>query len=113
MDLVEELVKVYEQEEWWHKKRLSHEEAVEYHSKIIRDGNCITVCDGNILVSYCEFFKAHGVCYVKNLWVRENYRLGRAIQQMKKRLFEVCKDCKIFLGERQKHGGIIEFKMRG
>ena len=102
-EILEGLWEAY-QDEWWHKTRLTKAEADAYHQRILSDGNIITVCDGNLLVSYCEFYKAHSVCYVKNLWVRKGYRLGLAIRKMRKRLFEVCADCKVFIGERNKFG---------
>lgn len=102
MNLAEQLTEIYEKHETWHSNKLSHEDAIKYHQTILDSGNCITVSDGEILVGYCEYYLSHGVCYIQNLFIRKEYRLGKAILLMKRRLFQVCDGAKIFIGDRNK-----------
>lgn len=101
-EIIKQLLFFYFEEETWHEKRLSRIEAWKYHEDKINRGELITISDGELLVGYVEFSINNGCCFVNNLFIRQGYRNKRAIWMLKKRLFEVAKNCKIFLGERNK-----------
>lgn len=88
----------------WNDTKLTDTELNEYHKKAIAQGSIITVSDGDYLVGYVEFYLNEGVCYIYNLFIREEYRCKKAIWMLKHRLFQVCGKCKIYLGERNKLG---------
>ena len=81
--------------EWWHRVKLSPEDAQEYHEKLLDQGNIIAFVENGILVSYIEVwcinFEQLGrlvcelpfyvydediengnIAYVANLWVFDN-----------------------------------------
>lgn len=102
-ELARQLTEIYECEENWHRARLSHEEALDYHKKILESGNCITLCDEDKLIGYVEFYVTHGVCYVQNLFIRVAYRNTKAIRMIKNRLFQVIGKCRVIVGDRNKN----------
>lgn len=101
-ELTEALTEIYEREESWHTERLSHNEALKYHQAILLNQHVITICNGQELAGYCEFYINNGVCFVANLFIRPEYRQGKTIKMLKNKLFEVSKGAKIFIGERNK-----------
>jgi len=103
MTLAEQLTKIYLECEDWHERKLSEEEANRYHETILRNGNCITVEDKGNLVGYCEYYVNHGICYIKNLFIRRDYRNGKVIRMMKRRLFEIIGKGRILIGDRNKN----------
>lgn len=94
----------YYEFEGWHKEKMRYDEALKYHTDIFNSGNCITVRDGELLVGYLEFYLEGEECYIKNMYIREEYRNGETIKMLKKRLFDVAKDCTLFKGERNYNG---------
>lgn len=100
-NLIEQLNDIYYQETW-HEERLDRIALTRWHVERLKNGELITVSDGELLVGYCEFFKTRGMCFVNNIFILPAYRRGRTIRMIKNRLFEVCKDCKVFFGERNK-----------
>jgi len=101
--LAKKLTELYEQETW-HKKRLSKEEADRYHLSRLNSGNIITVEDNGLLCGYVEFYQNHGCCYIHNLFIRPEYRRGKVAKLIKQKLFEVCDNAKVYLGNRNKNG---------
>ena len=102
MNLFEKITEIYLNEEFWHDKKLSREEANEYHRRMLLNGNILTVSDGETLAGYCEYFIQDGVCFINSLYIKEGYRGKKVIWMLKKRLFQVARGCRIFLGERNK-----------
>ena len=102
--IISQLLDFYydEKYEFWHKERLSRIEAWKYHEDKLRRGELITISDGELLVGYVEFTINNGCCFVNNLFIRSEYRNKKAIWMLKKRLFEVCRKVKVYLGERNK-----------
>lgn len=136
MDLVSQLVEVYLNEEAWHTKKLSREEATFYFKRLIELGNIITVSDGDLLVGYVEvwrlserqlervlageaFAAASEPCqtgshaYVANIFVRRGYRNGRAFKLLYKRFMEVHGEAESFVGHQpQKTTSLANFTRR-
>ena len=111
MGLVDQLWELYEREDW-HNERLTRKEADEYHQNLLDMGRIITVQDGNRLVAYVEFSWEHGICEINNLFIRPEYRGGRIIRMMKKRL-EALTNFKVVMGDRNKFGKRFnEFQLR-
>lgn len=111
MSLAEQITDIYLEHEFWHKEKLTREESIQYHQRLLTNGNIITISNGQELVGYVEFERDPWICYIKNLFILPAYRNGPAIWQIKRRLFEVCKG-KIFKGERNKNGQRYEESRR-
>ena len=132
MSLAEQLTNIYLREENWHDTKLSKEDAINYHERIIFSGNCITVEDGDFLVGYCEFWRINYeqfgriicgerfsaltenitngyIAYVANTFIRVDYRNGKVYKMLRDRFFEANRDCQYFVGEaRRKKAGFIK-----
>lgn len=121
-DVVNQFVRIYEEKEDWHDKKLPHEEAVKYHKEILDKGHVIFCTDiQGVVTGYCEWWNLEhkqlkkimcgsihisedniekgDICYVANVWIDEKYRDGELFKKMKKKLFELNKHCTYFLGE--------------
>lgn len=122
MNLVEELVKVYEEEEWWHRTRLSREEAIKYFQRLLDKGRIITLVENDVLLGYVESwrldFEQFGrliagasfssyledvesgpVCYLANTWIRKEFRDGATYKHLKKLFFKQNFGADYFVGE--------------
>lgn len=100
--LAQQLTDIYLTQEHWHDERMGPEEALNYHRSILANDQCLTVTDSDKLCGYCEFYISNRVCFVANLFIRPEYRRGQTIRLLKKKLFEVAKGARIFIGERNK-----------
>lgn len=122
MSIVEQLVKVYFEEEWWHKTRMTNEEAYEYHTKMLEKGRIIPLQYGDLLIGYVESWRVTfeqfgkivcgvnfsafhenvetgNVCYLANAWIRKEYRHGDTYKHLKQLFFEQNFACEYFCGE--------------
>ena len=125
-NILNQLVRIYYEEENWHTNKLPKEEAIKYHKEILDRGKIIFCADNSGVVNaYVEwwnlnhkqlkkvmFGKIHigednidegDICYVANVWVDEKYRNGELFEKMKKKLFELNRHCSYFLGEESKN----------
>jgi hypothetical protein len=121
-ELAQQITEVYLEAETWHKTKLSKEESIAYHTKLLDLGNIITVCYGNILCGYVEFwrvsFEQFGriicdepfsaytenvqngqVAYLANTYIKPEYRGVNTIKVMRNRFYEANKFCTHFVGE--------------
>ena len=122
MTLVEQLIDIYYESEWWNEKKLDRQEAWKYHDKLLRMGNIITVQDGDTLCGYGEYwrlsFEQFGriicgehfsafnedvqtgqIAYVANVYVKPEYRKGTTIKLLRNRFYEINQLCTHFVGE--------------
>jgi hypothetical protein len=112
-EILTQLGDIYFNLETYREERLSAIEIWQYHERKLLGGELITVADGDLLVGYVEFHVEAGCCFIENLFVREGYRRGKASWLMKRRLFEVCKGAKVFLGDRQRRDRLEAQLRRG
>lgn len=132
MNLVDQLVLMYITKETWHRDKLEHDLAHAYFTHLLNIGNIITVCVGDKLVGYCEFWRvnyqqwgrivcdekfsamyedvSHGqIAYLANIYIEEDHRDSKVIKMLRDRFFEVNKLCTHFVGEaRAKRSGFIK-----
>jgi hypothetical protein len=121
MSVLKQLLEIYYTNEWWHGNALSYEEAYKYHSKMLNEGNII-YCerDGEVL-GYVEFWKVSPsqfkrlaekeefsayledvqtgeICWVANVFIKKPYRNNGVYGSLKRKLFEINKDCIAYAG---------------
>jgi len=122
MNLIEQLVRVYYEEEPWHRTRMSWEEAVNYHTKLVEDGSILCYTELGVLLGYVEVWrinfeqfgrlickcpfsayledvKSGNIAYVANVWVDKKFRRTAVIKMLKLMFFKYTKDCEYFVGE--------------
>lgn len=121
MSLIEQLVDIYYDKEWWHNERLSRPEAYKYNDKLMSTGNIITCSDGDILCGYVEYWRISyeqfgrilcrepfsamhedvqtgQIAYVANTYIRPEYRDSNVYKQLRNRYFEINDQCTHFAG---------------
>lgn len=57
MNIAQQLTEVYLTKEFWHKNKLSQEEADKYHERLLMQGNIITHITDGVLEGYLEFYR--------------------------------------------------------
>ena len=120
MDLVTELCKVYENEDW-HSIRLSDEEARRYHEHGLQNGSILCATEDGVLKGYLEIWKLsfeqlgrvlcgepfspmqeevfHGpVAYLANIWIKSDERDGRIMKILRLKFFGHTTECKFITG---------------
>lgn len=137
MDIVEQLVDIYLNKEYYHRDKLSVGEAKKYYSSIIKKGKLIYHLNDNKVVGYIEWYnidygqfrrlvtgsRLHiddeditngNICYISSVWIDSNYRYSSVYKILKGRLFEINKECEWFAGEEISHNRRVKiFKNRG
>ena len=121
-NIVQQLNKIYYEEEWWHNKRLSELEASRYHSAMLHHGRLKVILEeekviGYVeswLISYEQFGKlicnapfspleedvvSGNIAYLANIWVRKDRRRGFVIKQLVEAFKDMNKDAEFFVGE--------------
>jgi len=114
MTIPEQLTKIYYDKEYWHKTRMSVDEAIDYHKTRYENGDIQTyVRDGEVL-GYYERYIVGNTCILYNYWIREDLRNGIVHKDLKRRFFSsMPKNVKNIIGECQKQGGrIMESRIR-
>lgn len=120
--IVDQLIKIYYDEEYWHNKKLPHDEAVKYHMKMLRDGNIVYYEELGVVLGYYEVWritfeqfgrlickvpfssyqenvKDGNIAYVANVWVDKKFRRGNVIRLLKFQFFNQNRHCEYFVGE--------------
>lgn len=130
--LVEQLVSIYYQHEWWHDSKMSKEEAYKYHEKLLTNGNIITYVDGLRVLGYVEVWRVTYeqfgrilcrapfssylenvtggyIAYVANTWISEGYRKTGVAKWLRNEFFKQNYGAKYFCGEaRRKRTGLLK-----
>ena len=107
--MINDLVRIYHEEEPWHQTKLSQEEAEKYFKVLLEKGRIITYTHEESVVGYVEtwrinyeqlgriickaFFSAYtedvetgNICYVANIWVHKDFR-WKVLQNLRGRFF--------------------------
>lgn len=125
MSIIDQLINVYHNHEYWHEKKLSIEDSKEYFLKMLSRGNIIVYMDGDDLAGYVEFYRitpqqwrkilnkkffafdenttAGNICYINSLFIYDKYRYGYAFNFLKHLFFNMNKKCKYFVGIDNRH----------
>ena len=137
MNVLNQLVNIYETKEKWHRTKLSQEEAEKYFQKVLEEGNLAFNTDergmvNGILEWYCvnneqferlvnggefhiaeEDIKTGNICYVMDAWIEKSCRMKDVYKSLKKRLFEQTKHCKYYAGLEVKRGRRLRIFKKG
>lgn len=120
--LVGELLRVYYEEETWHKNKLSKEEAIKYHNRLIeKDAIIYRFCEGRLLgylevwrldfakfgrlicegtlSAYLEDIEHGNIAYLANIWIDKKFRNSNMIRDFRTEFFVKYADCDYFVGE--------------
>jgi hypothetical protein len=121
-NLVNDLNKVYYEEEWWHTKKISEDQASDYHRFMLRNGRIIYCSDEKGLAGYMETWRVNfeqlgrlichteffpmeediesgNICYLNNIWIREDQRHTKIMRLLKVMCMEQNKECEYFIGQ--------------
>ena len=123
--MIQDLMRIYYEEEKYHKTKLSRKEAERYFKALLEKGRLlITRYEGSV-VAYAEVFRINknqlqriimgqsffpctedinngDICYINALWVDPEHRNGLVSKELKRRVFFQNRDCKMFCGHRNK-----------
>ena len=137
MDIVPQLVRIYLEEEKWHKNKLSEEEAKKYYKEIIKKKNlsCHTNKEG-VVIGYIEWFAvsheqfkrlvnndsfhigeediSNGpICWVNDVWIKDSERFNGVYKKLRNSLFNATKHCEYYTGKEVKRNRRLRiFKQR-
>lgn len=90
--MYEEITNIYLNSEWWHRYKLSEEQANEYHERLLLQGNILTYVVAGELQGYLEYWRINheqfgrlvcgksvyvydedilsgNIAYINNMWV--------------------------------------------
>ena len=134
--MVDQLVRIYLEEEKWHKTKLSEEEAEKYYKTLLQTGNIVCHTDKEgVVLGYIEFFcvtleqfgrlsrqgKFHigeedivngNICWLSDLWIDKDCRLKDVYKIIKKKLFNATKQCIYYTGLEVKRGRRLRIHRR-
>ena len=122
-EIIDHLVRVYYEEETWHKTRMPKEEAVKYHRKMYEDGCILVYRELNVVLGYIEVWRINfeqfgrlickhpfssyledvrngNIAYVANTWVDKKFRGGSVMKMLSIMFFAKHYDADYFVGER-------------
>ncbi len=124
MSIIDQLTRIYEKLEWWHRQKLSTEDANDYHERLLLNGNILTyVVDGELvgylefwLISYEQFGRlvcgkniatdtedilGGNIALINNMWVDENHRSGAAFEILAAQFLSRCKTAEFYVAFRR------------
>ena len=130
--IVDQLVKIYYNEEWWQSKKLSQEEARRYHTTLLAKGRILYYENLGQLYGYVESWRINfhqlgelvchrpfsavvedvstgNICWLANVWINKKYRESDVIGALKLSFFRLNYYCEYFVGERHKPNRVQTF----
>jgi hypothetical protein len=123
VSLVDQLVKIYYEEEWWHKEKLDGPNAILYHQTLLDKQRILYLADPfGELIGYVESWRLDygqlgriicglpfaateedvntgDIAYVANAWIRRAERHGIVYKQLRSMFFKQNFQAKFFVGE--------------
>ena len=106
MTIPEQLTKIYYEYEFWHTVKMSYSDAMQYHKTRYENGDIQVYIENGQVLGYYERYLLWNACILYNLWIKQGFRKGKVIKELKKRFFETLpKNINVILGEKQKLGG--------
>lgn len=124
-NIILQLVNIYNEHEWWHKEKMSYEDAYKYHAHQFKNGNIFVYMKDEKVVGYCEYWRCDfrqwgrivchapfspleenvtrgDVCVVANVWIDENYRKSEVVKSMEKEFFKRNCSAEYFVGQAER-----------
>lgn len=118
---VQQLNDIYFNEETWHENKETLAGITNYHQIMLDNGSLLCYGEGEQVLGYVEFWlinrdqldiilrnekfiapfediKSGDICFVANLWIRNDHRKGRVIKELKKDFDQSTKKAKYFCG---------------
>ena len=133
INLIEQLIKIYLNEEWWHTKRLTLQEAWEYFRVLLIKNNLLVKIENDEIIAYVEYWLINdeqfkrvssgehfdiskenicdgNICYVHTLWIKDSYRGNGVLREFKKSVEN--KPFEYYGGIEQKYNKRLRLKAR-
>lgn len=121
MTIVDQLVRIYLEEETWHEKKLDEASAKLYTARLLEKGNILYYEFNGEVLGYVEFWNINfeqlgriichekfcadsektqngNICYVANTWIHPLFRDGFVYKTLKERFFKANRRATYFLG---------------
>ena len=135
MTIIEQLNKIYFTEEWWQSHKETSAGITNYHQTMLDKGNIVCYLEGGRVLGYYEIWKVNwkqlklilknkefiapfedtnggNICYLANLWIRNDYRKTFVFTVLK-RMFNIqTKDCRYFVGNEVNNINRLRFYRR-
>ena len=131
--LIEQLIRVYYEDEQWHKDKMTYEEIKKYYETLFTKERIITYVEKDELLGYLESWRLNAhqlikvlshqrfpiaeeninqgpLCYLASLWVKKDRRQGYVIKKLRRLFYKYNRDADYFCGEEFNHGN--RFRMR-
>ena len=133
--VIDELIRIYYEEENWHKEKLSRTEAYKYYKKLLEEGRILVYEELGEVIGYVESWKINfeqfgrlvchapfcaykedinsgNISYVANTWIRKDRRRGNVYKALRLGYYRQNSNCEYYVGSalRKKTQPIKVFK---
>jgi len=110
MGIIEQLTEIYEKYETWHKNKMPHEQAIEYHRDKYEKGNIYVYEVNGIVLGYYERYVVGTACFLYTVWVKPSKLRGKVFKELRHHFFSTLpSNVSSVFGERAKlNGKVIE-----
>lgn len=103
--ILEQLLEIYYNEEFWHDFKMSFEKALSYHRDELDNGSIHTYSENGELLGYYQRHFKGDECILYNVWVKRNHRYGKVFRELYRHFFKTMpKEIKYVTGEKVKLG---------
>ena len=123
-NLIEQLIKIYFNEEWWHKEKLNLQESWDYFRVLLAKDKIVVEVKNGKVIAYAEYWLINkdqlkkalkqepfniltenisdgNICHINSLWIDDNFRGNGVLKKLKSQLEE--KDFDYYSGIEQKY----------
>ena len=131
MELIDELIRVYYEEEDWIKNKLPREEIRKYYEYVLDKDKIIFCTNKQGLVGYLEYWRVTEeqlnrillgkpfhiadeniddgeFCYIQSIWINKQDRDGVILNEFKRELYKRIDGCLYLVGEEYKRDSRIK-----
>ena len=84
----EQLTDIYYKHEGWHAFKMPYDKALSYHAKRIKNGEIQAFIENGEVLGYSERHFLSNVCFLDNIWIKDNERRGKVFKGMQEQFFE-------------------------
>ena len=121
-EVARQLTKIYDEEEWWHVRRMPWKIAYDYHKKLYLQGNIKIVEDLDVILGYYELYfinreqlkritvdnrfcadgediQSGDIAYLANCWVDKKLRRGWVFKRLYDMFMKQSAHCRMIAGE--------------
>ena len=133
MTIIDQLIEIYHNHEYWHRWKLSEDESSDYFVRMLAQGNIVVFMDGDTLAGYVEFYRITpeqwrrimndepfyafdenitdgDICYINAIFIHEEYRDTECMKYLKEMFFNLNSHCRYFVGIDNRHNKRIREK---